>query len=565
MKESAFQRPIEETDRGHVTERIIRLSLEIIYLLTGEDYGPIKKPSDPPPPSLTAERKNDKKILEVTQKIIELLTGEVPIRCQDVTVYFSMEEWEYLEGHKDFYKDVMMKNRPPLTSPDLLPATETSEDVEAHMLENPNNDETLKLPEHGGSSHIVSDIASREEKRFVENGSSTSPGSIVCPATNIKEEPPEDDDVIITKILISTEQGARDCSFNKEQNKSVVREGRDLNKRHNGGLKSSKTHNGSSIHSVRVSKHQLTHTESQAFICSVCSKCFFTESDLSDHMESHFNAKTAYDVPYDPDSVLYSRLVQNQPFRCHYCGENFAGKLELTTHQLVHFKNPYTCAECGRNFLSKSGLVTHQKTHSKQFDCPTCGKSFLSKANLLLHQEVHLNSKPDVVPDTEVSFNGDSNIIVCQIDDLFSCTECGEFFDSKDSLLQHQQSHVSANSYVCPECGKVFNRKSSLSLHHKVIHQGNVLYACPDCGKGFSCHSELARHIRVHTGEQPYSCAECGKCFSFKSALVRHQRIHSGNRPYVCSVCRKGFSCNSALQRHQSVHLKDSFVLFVPS
>ncbi|KAM5140581.1 uncharacterized protein ACMZJ9_014456 [Mantella aurantiaca] len=118
-----------EEDRSHMTERILDLTLEIIYLLIGEECIIAKKSSgdqvisssllgvsqrcsrklrskmESSTHSLIAEINNDEKILEVTQKIIVLLTGEVPIRCQDVTVYFSMEEWEYLEGHKDLYTD----------------------------------------------------------------------------------------------------------------------------------------------------------------------------------------------------------------------------------------------------------------------------------------------------------------------------------------------------------------------------------------------------------------------------------------------------------------------------
>ncbi|KAM5127485.1 gastrula zinc finger protein XlCGF66.1-like [Mantella aurantiaca] len=111
-----------EEEQSHMTERLLNLTLEIIYLLTGESY-PLVKSGDqvtimvPPPHSLKPERNNTKNILEVIQKMIGVLTGEVPIRCQDVTVYFSMEEWEYLEGHKDLYKDIMMDNQPPLTSP----------------------------------------------------------------------------------------------------------------------------------------------------------------------------------------------------------------------------------------------------------------------------------------------------------------------------------------------------------------------------------------------------------------------------------------------------------------
>ncbi|XP_075117673.1 uncharacterized protein LOC142187368 [Leptodactylus fuscus] len=131
--------------RSEVTEVLLNITLEIIHLLTGEDYTVVKKTSDkyvtpssrphvsggwsrsrspimePSPHSLIPESNNEQKILELTKKMMCLLSGEVPIRCQDVTVYFSMEEWEYLEGHKDLYKEVMMDDPQTPTSPGRLP------------------------------------------------------------------------------------------------------------------------------------------------------------------------------------------------------------------------------------------------------------------------------------------------------------------------------------------------------------------------------------------------------------------------------------------------------------
>ncbi|XP_075207105.1 gastrula zinc finger protein XlCGF66.1-like [Anomaloglossus baeobatrachus] len=136
-----------DKNRYKMAERIVQLTLEILFQLTGEDYTVVKKTSSkcckdpvseggerplspiagPPPHSLIHEDINDQKILELTYKMIELLTGEVPIKCQDVAVYFSMEEWEYLEGHKDLYKDVMMKVPQSLTSPVLSSERTTPE------------------------------------------------------------------------------------------------------------------------------------------------------------------------------------------------------------------------------------------------------------------------------------------------------------------------------------------------------------------------------------------------------------------------------------------------------
>ncbi|XP_068113863.1 uncharacterized protein [Hyperolius riggenbachi] len=113
-----------DEDQSHMTERIFNLTLEIICLLTGERFPSVKSGDHvtitvPPPHSLISKGHNKQNILEITGKMIELLTGEVPMKCQDVAIYFSMEEEQCIQGHKDLYKDAMIENQSPLTSPDV--------------------------------------------------------------------------------------------------------------------------------------------------------------------------------------------------------------------------------------------------------------------------------------------------------------------------------------------------------------------------------------------------------------------------------------------------------------
>ncbi|XP_073519667.1 oocyte zinc finger protein XlCOF29-like [Phyllobates terribilis] len=88
-----------EMDKDKMVERILHLTLEILFRLTGEDYTVVKTTSSercqapvsegwvrpqspnigPPSHPLMHENINRQKILELTYKMIELLTGEVTL------------------------------------------------------------------------------------------------------------------------------------------------------------------------------------------------------------------------------------------------------------------------------------------------------------------------------------------------------------------------------------------------------------------------------------------------------------------------------------------------------
>ncbi|XP_066458689.1 oocyte zinc finger protein XlCOF8.4-like [Eleutherodactylus coqui] len=449
--------PRMDGKRKEMAESILHLTLEILYQLTGEDYTVVMKTSSEHRQNFVSEGYgrtlspitgpsahypihedfNGLKILEHVHKMTELLTGEVPIRCQDVSVYFSMEEWEYLEGHKDLYKDITMEDQQPLTSQDG-PGNKTSPESRPgpfHPQDYPIFSQGDDLKNIDAAAIVVKkEINVRGDERWKEeiptgnrpDTSTRSSGEHLISsdlkaedcniAQDTLEEPtiiPDKNLAVHSKYLSSDafkQALSSDASQTVEQDKS----------------------DGSNV------ELQTAPTGAKPFSCSECAQCFSSKSTLKVHRRIHTGEK---------------------PYSCSECGKCFYQRSNLIGHLRAHTGvKPFSCSECGKCFKVKAVLVTHQRTHTgeKPFSCSECGRCFAAKSHLVRHKRTHTGEKP------------------------FSCSECGRCFAQRAGLVEHQKSHSKA--FSCGQCGKCFSRKSGLvehELRHRevksYIYVGNVL------------------------------------------------------------------------------------------
>ncbi|XP_075034227.1 uncharacterized protein LOC142095229 isoform X2 [Mixophyes fleayi] len=462
------------------TRRLLHQVVEIVCLLAGEDLKLVKKNED---------------LSKYYQK-----EGEIPVRYEDVAVFFTREEWNYIEGNEDLYKKEML-----------------SDPNEPKESQADNSADVFKEDTDITDDHFFNLLSVNMRYSQGHSRRAASQGKKLGKGLPLKVEYFSDG--------INEREGNEDSDWDTAATHDL--EFLSDNERERRGDEDDNFDKATDLDMSCLSDvgYEETVRENQ-------------DSDSPVHMEtdSSTDAGMRWDTmgepPDPPGSTLWIAPdgTTSTQWIPQYGSTSTGPFLKKPRSRKKKPKDP--------ELLNKS-VSASQTTDTDRIplDDPTD------------QEEVVKNSEDTTRDSTALGpVDGQSP----QLEETLWCDICNKSFRNETELETHQTTHLEEMSLECEECGEAFDSGPELEKH-KIKKHGKMRYPCEICGLQYNYRSQYIIHQRAHTGEKPFRCHECGQAFGHKSSLVIHQRKHSGSTPYNCDKCGKMFDTEEALEKHSKL------------
>uniref|UniRef100_A0A8C5MG24 C2H2-type domain-containing protein n=1 Tax=Leptobrachium leishanense TaxID=445787 RepID=A0A8C5MG24_9ANUR len=573
--------------RNQMTERVLDLTVEIIFLLTGEDYiilkrlGEHKLPSSKPlllekgciilgPHSQENERNNEQTILELSNQIIHLLTGEVPSNHEDVTVHSSKKQSDYVDEIHTVNQNIISEDQRPLhgiancVKEEQLETgiktkyLDTNDPPYKHVTDKEEEAIVIcgKLPESDITNHTEHAQTEYPSTRINEEATSCAEGILTyadvylptehtqteyTPSAHIKEDPTSsvETNLMDSDICTTTDCMEVDCTISSSMVESDPCE--------EGSLSHKETHAGTAPTQIEYSSTSVK-VESAS-----CGEGNLTGSDICTAIEDTGIEFLPVSIKEElascedlSDTYIDTPAVHTQTGLSPHIKEESAMCLvqdlpDTDIHPTTeHIETKYSSINFKRETVSfEGGNLTDTDICSAMEDAVLEYSSIDIKEELASCDEGDF-SDTDIHPTTKHKHIEYPSINIKE--ELASCEEVN------DTDMDMESAYTGV--YIKEEClsGDVFFRDNDTCTKNGNTDKCHLTYASPSCIP-FPSFSSTVEQPSNHTGDKQFSCSECGKFFTTKSNMQAHHRVHTGEKKFSCSEC-VNHSLKSGTHRH---------------